>query len=164
VTWTHKLRGWLYRYGPAEVVGTATALLGFLACRTVTTSQTASAYAATLGELLGFYGMIGARELGHELRLRGRDGRSLLSVVRHVAERVAFEFGPAELLDSTIGRPFAIGLTASYLGPVWGVPAGKLAADAVFYALAVGSYELRQHLARARVAARRPDTSVRTRP
>jgi hypothetical protein len=95
--------------------------------------------------------MIGARELGYELRLRGRDGRSLWTVIRHVAERVAFEFGPAELLDSTIGRPFAIGLAASYLGPVWGVPAGKLAADAVFYALAAGSYELRQYLARARL-------------
>lgn len=151
MNWTHKLRVWLFRYGPAEVVGTATALLGYLACRAVTTSQTAAAYAATLGELLGFYGMIGARELGYELRLRGRDGRSLWTVIRHVAERVAFEFGPAELLDSTIGRPFAIGLAASYLGPVWGVPAGKLAADAVFYALAAGSYELRQYLARARL-------------
>src|SRR5262245_54897678 len=98
LSWTHKLRGWLFRYGPAEVVGTATALLGFLACRGVTTSQTAAAYAATLGELLGFYGMIGARELGYELRLRGRDGRSLWTVTRHVAERVAFGFGPAALL------------------------------------------------------------------
>ena len=153
--WTHRLRGWLLRYGPAEVVGTATALLGFLACRSATTSQTASAYAATLGELLGFYGMIGARELGFELRLRGRDGRGLWTVLRHVAERVAFEFGPAELLDSTIGRPFAIGLAASYLGPVWGVPAGKLAADAVFYTLAVGSYELREYLTRMRVSGSR---------
>jgi len=156
VTYVHKMRGWLRRYGPAEVVGTLTAILGYLLVRAVTKSETAAAYGGTLGDLVGFYGTVGTRELAHEFRSRARadvadNAPRLWAGLHRAAARIAFEFGPAELLDSTVWRPIAMGVAASRFGPVWGVPVGKLAADAVFYTVAICSYELRRYLARASV-------------
>ena len=93
---------------------------------------------------LGFASMAGA---GAAFWLTGQD--AVTGALLVVLFLLLNWFGDS--LDGTVARPFAIGLAASYLGPVWGVPAGKLAADAVFYALAAGSYELRQYLARARL-------------
>jgi hypothetical protein len=47
----------------------------------------------------------------------------------------------AELLDSLIIRPGATVLGVLMLGPGWGVIAGKIAADIIFYGLAISVYE-----------------------
>jgi len=51
------------------------------------------------------------------------------------------EFGPAELLDTFVIRPAAIGFTVWLLGPALGILAGKLLADVAFYALAIATHE-----------------------
>ena len=56
------------------------------------------------------------------------------------------EFGPAELVDSLLARPLFMYLMPSLLHNFTaGIVAGKLAADVIFYGIAISAYELRQH-------------------
>ena len=56
---------------------------------------------------------------------------------------------PAELLDTFVIRPAAIGFAVWLLGPALGILAGKLLADVAFYVLAIATHE---HLRRKGVA------------
>jgi hypothetical protein len=59
------------------------------------------------------------------------------------ARAVATEFGPAELVDTLAVRPALLyAATAAFGGTPAAWLVGKLAADAVFYAVAIGSFEL----------------------
>jgi fructose-specific phosphotransferase system IIC component len=135
------VREWLWRYGPAELAATAGALLAATATDALGAAA-ATAYAAAIGETIAFYAVI----LGRDLR-RSRGTR------RRTITGVMVEFGPAEIADTFAVRPLAM-----YLGPLLigsltaGVLAGKLAADVVFYALAIIAYEWRKT-----TSARRPD-------
>jgi hypothetical protein len=141
------VREWLWRYGPAEVSGTVGALVAASVAGAFA-SAAAIAYAGAIGETLAFYAVILVRDL------RARTGPR-----RRVLTGLAVEFGPAELADTLMVRPLAM-----YLGPLLvghlaaGVLAGKLAADAVFYALAILGYELRKAAAARRAAAAPPPT------
>jgi hypothetical protein len=129
-----KIGGWLYRYLPAEFLGTICALLGASLAFALTGSETAAAISGAWGENVGFYGRLLARELDAASTLRGR-----LRAVRDIA----LEFGPAEALDSLL-RPALMGLGIALLPELsWGVMAGKLAADLLFYGMAIAAYELR---------------------
>ena len=141
-------REWLARYGAAEVAGIITAMLGAWVVRTLTHDDIATAYGGALGENVGFYGTIIAREAVFESRLARAAGRRLgaRGVVR-IAVALATEFGPAELLDGGVIRPLAMGIALRFLGPV-GVVAGKLAADVTFYVPVIISYEIRKRLRR----------------
>jgi hypothetical protein len=57
------------------------------------------------------------------------------------------EFGPTELVDAAVLRPLCIGLGGRYLGPWLGVIAGKIVADAGFYAAPRLTSEARQRRA-----------------
>ena len=51
------------------------------------------------------------------------------------------EFGVAELLDTLLIRPAALMLGVWLLpDPLWGLLAGKVVADIVFYAIAAGAF------------------------
>ena len=143
-----RAREWLARYGAAEIAGIITAVLGAWIVRSLTHNDVATAYGGALGENIGFYGTIIAREAAFESRLARDAGQrfGVRGVVR-IAVALATEFGPAELLDSGVVRPLAMGLAARFLGPV-GVVAGKLAADVTFYVPVIISYELRKRLRR----------------
>ena len=112
---------WLRSYAPAELCGLLAALLGYVLVRYATGHAAAAAYGATVGESLGFYGLL----------LRRTALRSLV-----------VEFGPAEVLDSAFLRPACMAGAVALLGPVAGVLAGKLAADVAFYAPVIATYEL----------------------
>ena len=58
--------------------------------------------------------------------------------------RLLAEFGPAELLDSLLIRPLAMGLATRWLGRTIGVLAGKIAADVTFYLPVIASYEFQR--------------------
>ena len=54
---------------------------------------------------------------------------------------LAAEFGAAELLDTFLVRPAALMLGVWLVpDPLWGMLAGKVAADIVFYAVAAGAF------------------------
>jgi hypothetical protein len=142
-----KLREWGWRYLPAEVVGTATALAAALTVHAASGSLVSAAVAGTIGEGLGFYGCMAVREaLVHDSRHRhhGRWKRLWLTGAATVRDML-IEFGPAEIVDSFLARPLLMYLMPSLLHDVTtGILAGKLAADVVFYGLAIGAYELRR--------------------
>lgn len=140
---------WLRRYGVPELVGTVAAMLAAWAGDAGGAPLVVIAYAATIGENAGFYGTIVAREIAahrRDARVNGEryDGWHLWRTIRGLL----LEFGPAELLDSLILRPLAMGLGVRFLGRQVGVVAGKLAADVSFYVPVVLTYELRRNAAR----------------
>ena len=128
---------WLARYGPAEVGAT----LGALAAAALAdpAGPAATAYAGAIGDGIGFYLILFVRDLR-----RQRSARRSRAAARTLRELV-MEFGPAELLDTFLVRPLAMYLAQRWLATATaGVIVGKVAADAVFYALAITAYELRK--------------------
>jgi hypothetical protein len=132
-----KLREWLGRYGLAECVGVACALLASFIARRVSGNAVAAAYAGAWGETVGYAGTIVVRDFLAETRTRGRKSS------RIVAD-LAAEFGPSGILDTMLVRPLAMGLGAKWFGSPRGLIVGKLAADVLFYIPVVFMYERRK--------------------
>ncbi len=130
---------WVTRYLPAEIVGTAAMVIAGLGVTLWTGSPALIALAALIGETVGFYAVLALtiyieqRPVSRSRRrAAGRTGLLLLA-----------EFGVAELLDTFLIRPAA--LVAGvwlFADPLWGLLAGKLAADIVFYAVAAGAFTI----------------------
>jgi hypothetical protein len=123
-----RLATWVRRYAPAELLALIGALAGYLVLEVATASHLAAAYGAAIGDNLAYYGLIVTREV----RARG---------ARPAARALALEFGPAEVLDSTIVRPGCTALATALLGPAVGVAVAKVLADLVFYAPVITTYE-----------------------
>jgi len=137
-----RVKDWIRRYGPAELVGIATALLGSWLLYATTRNEVAAAYGGALGENVGFYAVM----VGREIRAQRPHGPGAWA---RTAANLMIEFGAAEILDSGIIRPLAMGLGTHWLGRQWGVPLGKIAADITFYVPVIAIYELRRRLNRA---------------
>jgi hypothetical protein len=150
---TVKLLEWLRRYGAAELVGTCTALTGAWLVQRLGGNAVAAAYGGALGENVGFYGTMIIRELVADRRIALASGRAFGPLgALHTAAGLLLEFGPAELLDSLVLRPLAMGIGTRQLGWKLGVVAGKLAADVTFYVPVILTYELRRRTARSAAA------------
>ncbi len=126
-----KLSEWVNRYGPAEVIGTIAAVFGAAIAYRLTDNEIASAYAGSISETIGFYSVMISREFKRYTR-----GNHL-----EVTKNLLLEFGPSEILDSFLTRPLFMGLGLHYLGQGWGLIAGKLAADIIFYIPSIIIYE-----------------------
>ena len=129
---------WIVRYLPAEIVGTAAMVLAGLAVTIWTDAPALIALAALVGESLGFYLVLAITIYAEQATVtpsRRAVPRTLLLLVA--------EFGPAEFLDSLLIRPAALLLGVWLLpDPMWGLLLGKVLADAIFYAIAAGSFTL----------------------
>src|SRR4051794_36415413 len=137
-TRSSKAREWLGRYLPPEAAGTSAALVTVAVAAGAGAGS--AAVAAACAETFGFYAFVTAREL------RGRQAGRLLGApaVGAAVRNVVAEFGVAEAADTVVLRPLLMySFVAPLGGLVQGVVAGKLAADVVFYALAIAAYELR---------------------
>jgi len=140
-----RVKRWLHRYGPAEVAGIGTALLGSYAVHALTGNEIAAAFGGALGETIGFYGVI----IGREIRRDAEAARIAelpygLRLWLRTATYLILEFGPAEILDTGIIRPFTMGVGTRLLGRALGIPLGKLAADVTFYVPVILIYEWRR--------------------
>jgi hypothetical protein len=153
-SWRQRVRWWFGRYAPAEVAATFGALLAGGAAN-LAGSTAATVYAATFGEFVAFYGVIIwrdliRRDLARQDLARQDLARRDLSGGRAREGRpwwrfaaLLLEFGPAELLDALIVRPLAMYLAATMVGNLLlGIVIGKVAADVVFYAVAIAGHEL----------------------
>jgi hypothetical protein len=130
-------RGWVARYGWAEVAGIVTSYLGYFGTVKVTHSGIAGAFGAAISENIGYYTCI----IWRELRERRCNGEALsLPMLVRTAWALLLEFGVAELLDSFIVRPGSTYLAVGMFGPTSGIVVGKFAADAVFYVLVITIY------------------------
>jgi hypothetical protein len=141
-----KLHQWLRRYGLAECVGIAGALLGSFLVRHATHSVIAAAYGAAWGETIGYTAVIIIQAFLAESRAARSQRREVgLRGLRNMAAGLLAEFGPAGLLDTLLVRPITMGLGTRLLGPHIGVIAGKLTADVLFYVPVIYTYERRKH-------------------
>jgi hypothetical protein len=133
-----RVRVWTYRYLPAEVAGTSAALGAALIA--ASEGVASAVVAATWAEGIAFYAFVTGREL-HRDRGPWRSPGAIARALRNVIA----EFGVAEAADGILVRPALMYAFVDPLGGlIPGVIAGKLAADLVFYALAVPAYELRE--------------------
>lgn len=142
----NKLRQWLKRYIPAEILGT----LGAVLAAWVTFSHTHSYLAATasgwVGEGVGFYGYFIITELFFSAKRYGEHSflkRTYLAIGA-ASTNLLVEFVPAEVLDNFILRPFLMYEVPQHIHPyAVGFLVGKFGADIIFYCLAVVGYEAR---------------------
>ena len=133
-----RVREWIGRYLVAELAGLTTALLAAVAVTSWFPDRLAiAAYASAVGEGVGFYaGFLVVRYLREEIE--GPPRRRIAVIVA----AAVVEFGPAEIVDTALVRPVAMFFGALATGNVIvGVLIGKVAADVVFYGLAITSYE-----------------------
>jgi pSer/pThr/pTyr-binding forkhead associated (FHA) protein len=144
-SWKQRLRIWVQRYGPSELVGIAMAFAGSGLLGTATGSAVAAAYGGAIGEMVGFYGSLVARELVTEAYFAGarRAPFGLREMIR-TWRGLLLEFGPSELLDTGFIRPLAMGVGTRVLGWGAGLVAGKLLADVLFYLPVIWIYERRR--------------------
>ncbi len=146
------LRGWAKRYGASEITGALSAYIGYFMVLGMTQNPVASAYGASIGESLGFFGVLIVRRISADQARAKRRltsyGPKQLSATIH---GLFVEFGPAELLDVALIGPLAIGFASYYLGPAFGILLGKLASDVVFYGFAIFASEMRERRARAKI-------------
>ena len=139
---------WVRRFGVAELTGTAAALGGYWAGQALTGSLVLSAFAAALSESAVFYTVLLLRDVVRDAYAAGaRRARYGLREIGGTWRNLFIEFGPIELLDALVLRPLCMGLGGWYLGPWLGVIAGKIVADAAFYAAPMLTSEARQRRA-----------------
>jgi hypothetical protein len=139
-----RVREWLRRYGPAEVLSLA-ATLGAAAVATRAGSpEVGRALAATWAGNVAYFGYLLGQDVWQTRRaVRAQGRRYTASTLGRNVRALVVEFGVAEVLDSLFIRP-----TLLYWLPRWlhsvplGVLAAKLAADVTFYVPTIISYEL----------------------
>lgn len=141
---------WFWRYLPAEIAGTITALLGAGIAYTATDgSLAAAAIAGSLAEAVGYYGAASIREITHFYKKHHGHAplkRAMLTA-GHSLRGMITEFGPAEFIDGLFIRPLLLYKMPSLIGNVaLGWLVAKLIADVVFYSIAGFGYELRKRL------------------
>ena len=101
------------------------------------------AIAAIAGATVGFYGVLVFTVMREQLALlapaRGRIARAL----RRSVGLLAAEFGVAEITDTFFLRPALMMAGVVLIGdPVWGLLAGKLVADVLFYVISAVCYRV----------------------
>jgi hypothetical protein len=130
---------WIVRYLPAEIVGTAAMVLAGLAVTIWTDAPALIALAALLGETVGFYAVLAITVYAEQAAVSSTWRRAL----RRTFLLLIAEFGAAELLDTLLIRPAALTIGVWLLpDPMWGLLAGKVVADIIFYTLAAGAFTL----------------------
>ncbi|HEV3376676.1 MAG TPA: hypothetical protein VG126_05295 [Thermoleophilaceae bacterium] len=137
---------WLRRYGRAELLALAGSLAGYAVLQVATGSHAAAAYGAALGDGVAYYGFLLARDIAGQVAGARRASERLRAVGRSL-RAMTCEFGPAELLDSTVVRPACTAIATAWLGTAAGVVVAKVVADVVFYVPVICTYELRRHRA-----------------
>lgn len=133
---------WFDRYKYAEIAATSAALASSQFSRIFDGLTTA--YLITFAEYVAFYGVIlfsGYHKLFKANRLL--DKKTQLKEILFLIRNLLLEFGYPALLDLFFIRPFCMYwmpiLTGNYF---MGIIFGKIAADSIFYGLAIINYEL----------------------
>lgn len=143
---------WVRRYGPAELACLVTMLAASALAATVTDSPPLLAIAAIAGATVGFYGVLIVTVLREQLALLSPGPtRVPRALSRSVALLVA-EFGVAEVLDTFCYRPLLMMAGVVVLrDPLWGLLAGKIASDVLFYVISAVCFRITE-----RAGIRRP--------
>lgn len=143
VSMQSRVKEWIWRYGPAEIVSLITTLVPAIIIQRTTGDRIAAALGATWGGNLGYFGTILLRDVHQTRRALSASGRKYgwRSLGLNLRALV-IEFGVAEVLDTLLVRPALM-----YYLPVLtghfskGIVAAKLLADVTFYLPAIIFYE-----------------------
>lgn len=140
----NRLREWLRRYLPAEILSALATLVAASLAMQATHSGVRAALAGTWAGNVAYFGLLLAQDVRLARRARQQQGRAYTwRTFGQNLRALAVEFGAAEVLDSLVIRP-----TLMYYLPRWlghfaaGILAAKLLADVTFYIPAIISYEL----------------------
>ena len=135
-------RAWQARFGLAEVCGTVAAVAGFAVGYLPAGSLLAAAGLATICEVIGFYGCIGAKTVAAAGRATAHLGgwRRLAAGVWHAVTEQLASCAVAEAVDGFLIRPGCLAAAAWLLRPlpggVWlGFAVGKAVADVAWYGM-----------------------------
>lgn len=138
-----KVKEWLWRYGPAEIVSLPATLLPAQMALHRSGSAVAAALAGTWGGNIGYFGTILIRDVWHTRAQFQSEGRryGIRSFVKNL-RALLLEFGVAEVVDTLLVRPALMYYLPLLLGNFsWGIIASKFAADLSFYVPAIFFYE-----------------------
>ena len=125
-----KVWEWTRRYGPSEIVGTVAALAGARLAFSHSHQEAVAAYGGSISEVIGFWGIMWLRDWRADAR--EAEDRAVpygLAGTLRTARNLLIECGPAELLDTGLIRPLAMGVFAHYLDRDVGIMLGKLVGD-----------------------------------
>lgn len=138
-----KIREWLWRYGPAEIISIPATLLPALLVRGATGSDAAAAVAGTWGGNVAYFGTILLRDVWmSQRRLAARSQPYGLRSFGANLRALVVEFGAAEVVDTFFARPALMYWMPRWLGHYSaGIIVAKFAADVTFYLPAIFFYE-----------------------
>ena len=133
---------WFNRYKYAELSATSAALASSQFSRIFDGLTTA--YLITFSEYLAFYGVILFLTYNKLVKKNEQlNTKTTLKEVLLLVRNLVLEFGYPAILDFFVIRPFCMYwmpiLTGNYF---IGIFLGKIAADSIFYSLAILNYEL----------------------
>ena len=147
-----KIKGWVQRFLPAEVVGTIVAIAVSSLTHYYTNNAVMAAYAGSVCETIAFYATIIIHDALITSKKLKEEGKTLsFRGFVYLLRNILFDFGLAELMDSLLLRPLCM-----YIFPIWlgnyplGILVGKVASDIAFYLPVIISYELRLWLSERR--------------
>ena len=138
-----KVKKWIKRYVPAEIVSVALTLLSVLLTYKYSDSRITTALVGTWAGNIGYFGyIITADIIAANRQLKEENRKYSFSVFKRIVTALIIEFGIAEVIDSLIVRPFLMYQIPLWLGSlVWGSVIAKLIADITFYIPAIIGYE-----------------------
>jgi hypothetical protein len=141
-----KIREWLKRYIPAEIAAIIMGISFSLLTYAITNNRIATAYAGSISDSIGYYSVISLRDIAeskkHHKKKNKKYGYS--SFMKNI-RNIVLEFGFSEFFDSLVIRPFMMYIFPLLLGNmIFGVLAGKIIADIIFYIPTIIAYELRK--------------------
>ena len=139
-----KVKEWLWRYGPAEIISIPATLIPAWIAYNATQAPIAAALAGTWGGNIGYFGTILLRDIWQTRKELGRENRKYTwHTFRRNLRALVIEFGIAEVVDSLLVRPLLMYWLPLLLHDLtWGILAAKLVADISFYLPAILFYEL----------------------
>ena len=122
----------------------ATMLAASVVAARLTTSPPLLAASAIAGATVGFYGVLVVTVVREQRRLIAPgQPRYAVRIASRTLLLLSAEFGAAELLDTFLWRPVLMVSAVVLLDePVWGLLAGKAAADVLFYLVSALGYRL----------------------
>lgn len=132
--WPARLLAWRRRYGWSEALAALVAVLVALGTLQAGVPVPFAALAATLAEAAWFYGTLALRDLRRERREAAARGLQLPPDAAVITLRdLVLEFGAAEAVDSLLLRPVCYTAGLYWIGGAWGILAGKVVADLLFW-------------------------------
>ena len=142
----HKIKEWIRRYLPADILSTVLSLATAWVIHRTTGDNVLAAFVGSAMASISFYGLMAYGDVRKRLKHhRKHDLRYGFAAYSKDLRNLIVEFGPSEILDVLAVRPFFMYLMPKVMGEfVLGTFVGKMIADVVFFIPAVIMYDVRK--------------------